>query len=443
MALLRDTKARARRIDLSYFARPHPFRRWRSLLSIALPVVAAAWVAAMAARGDEHAYNSGGMSARHAMLESNCAACHTTAWGQRYTDPAAWQESLDRACLRCHDGPVHHLNAAGLVRGTKGRETASRCSSCHIEHESRAKLADVRDMNCIACHADLKTAGPGSHPATCPAGADHAIHARIEGFERGHPEFAAVARKKADPTVVSFNHAVHLQPDTAQKRELIRTQLKALSGRAGIEAAADGTLQLSCSYCHPSAPGGAYRAPVLYETHCRDCHPLKLKDAPVPHVAPDAVRDFLRSRLAKGGAGGDALAGQVTEAEVPLYTSDPDGCMKCHKTDLGDKFPDVPPVVARTGLRPGLPGREGTPRRWFVHAVFNHETHRELRCTECHAARESKLTADLLMPSRAACLKCHSAAGGVSTACATCHTFHDKARERTSEGTLRIGDVVK
>ena len=34
----RTTKKRAQRIDLNYFKRPHPFRRWRFWLSVAVPL---------------------------------------------------------------------------------------------------------------------------------------------------------------------------------------------------------------------------------------------------------------------------------------------------------------------------------------------------------------------------------------------------------------------
>ncbi len=443
MALLRDTKARAKRIDLTYFRKLSPFRRWKRALSIALPALGAAWVIAMAARGDERLYNSGSISSRHAMLESKCSACHTTPWGLRYAHPAEWQEKLDLACLACHDGPVHHLNSGGFLRGSEGQQTSARCSQCHFEHKGSTRLADVKDRNCTQCHADLKTTGPGAHPKTCPAGADHAVHRKIDSFVSGHPEFALISKKALDPTVVAFNHSVHLRPDTPQRRDLIQKQLQPLSGRRGIEVDGDKRF-LGCTYCHQTLPPGDAMAPIYYESHCRDCHPLKLESEKMPHVASDVLRDFLRSRLAKKGAAGDALAEKVTETEIPIYTSDPDGCMKCHKTDLGAEFPATPPLVAPTGLRRGPPGQEGTPRRWFLHSTFNHETHRELRCVECHAGvGESRKTSDLLMPSRDVCLKCHSEAGGVSFTCVTCHRFHDRSKERTVEGRLRIPDVVK
>lgn len=444
MALLRDTKARAKRIDLTYFRKPGAFRRWTRVLSIALPTAGLAWVIAMAARGDERLYNSGMISTRHAMLENKCSACHTTPWAMRYTNPEEWQARLDQACLTCHDAPGHHKNTTGLVRTTRdGHLTAARCSQCHLEHKGETRLASVNDRSCTQCHADLKTTGPEPHPKTCPVGPGHAIHPKIDSFEVGHPEFALIAKKAKDPTVLAFNHAVHLQPDTSLKKDLIQKQLATLVGRRGVDKDKEG-LRLSCSYCHQTQPTGDAMAPVYYETHCRDCHPIKSDGEKLPHISADALRDFFRSRAAKKGAAGDALGEKVAEAEIPVYTSDPDGCMKCHKTDLGADFPNSPPVVARTGVRTGGPGQEGAPRRWFEHSLFNHETHRELRCAECHLGVDtSKLTSDLLMPNQAVCLKCHSTPGAVSSACVTCHRFHDRAALRPGEGRLQIRDVVK
>jgi len=443
MALLRDTKARAKRIDLTYFRKPNAFRRWTRRLSIVLPGAGLVWVIAMAARGDERIYNSGMISTRHAMLENKCGACHTTPWAMRYAKPGEWQERLDQACLICHDAPAHHRNTVGLIRTKDGHPTAARCSQCHLEHKGATRLADVRDRTCTQCHEDLQTTGPEPHPKTCLAGAEHSIFRKISSFQDGHPEFALISKRAKDPTALAFNHSIHLHPDTTLKKELIQKQLQTLAGRKGVEPGKDG-LQLSCLYCHQTVQAGDAMAPLYYETHCRDCHPLKLENEKLPHVAPDVLRDFLRSRLSKKGASGDALTEKVTEAEIPVYTSDPDGCMKCHKTDLGSDFPTSPPTVARTGVRPGPPGQEGQPRHWFSHSLFNHASHRELRCAECHGGAEaSRETSDLLMPGQAVCLRCHSTPGGVSFACVTCHQFHDRTSLRPGEGRLQIRDVVK
>ena len=58
----RTTKALAGRINLEYFARPHPFRRWRLMLSIAVPAIALVWFLSQRAQGGQRAYSSGPLS---------------------------------------------------------------------------------------------------------------------------------------------------------------------------------------------------------------------------------------------------------------------------------------------------------------------------------------------------------------------------------------------
>src|SRR5882672_429462 len=73
------TKSRAKRIALDYFKRPHPLRRARLVLSIALPLAAALVVTVYAIRGDHRLYNSGPVSTAHSMFGARCEHCHAPA----------------------------------------------------------------------------------------------------------------------------------------------------------------------------------------------------------------------------------------------------------------------------------------------------------------------------------------------------------------------------
>jgi hypothetical protein len=302
----------------------------------------------------------------------------------------------------------------------------------------------VTDRQCVSCHGDLKRTAKEPHPATCPAGARHEIASGIRSFEDGHPEFALFTRGVKDPTALAFNHAVHLRPDTPLKKDTLQAQLKTLAGRPGIEGF-EGSFRLGCSYCHSSpTPGGPSMAPVLYESHCMGCHALKFENHPVPHESPAVVRDFLRSRLAAKEKRGEELSVQVLEVESPLFTSDAVNCGKCHQVKEADDPLAAPPSLARTGIRPGPAGDEGRPRRWMAHAAFNHDTHRTLRCLECHPGSDtSAKTSDVLMPKRALCASCHSAAGGVVSTCVTCHTYHDKTKVPAEASRLGVGELLK
>src|SRR5258706_10993626 len=98
---VRTAKQRAQRIDLDYFKHAHGLKRWRILLSAALPAAALLWVSAYAAAGSRAPYSAGPVSSAHAFTEMRCAACHTGA-----AATAGFRaHTTDTACQTCHDGP--------------------------------------------------------------------------------------------------------------------------------------------------------------------------------------------------------------------------------------------------------------------------------------------------------------------------------------------------
>lgn len=61
------------------------------------------------------------------------------------------------------------------------------------------------------------------------------------------------------------------------------------------------------------------------------------------------------------------------------------------------------------------------------HARFDHAAHATSDCSSCHAAGQSKLSADLLLPELASCRECHGDVGSanqVPSTCTLCHGFH-------------------
>ena len=102
------TKIRAKRIALNYFKRPHPFRRWRFILSVAAPLVAGLWLLVYAGQGDQRIYNSGTVSTAHQMFETDCKVCHGPGPAPGATTLAGvgptgyWARVSDNACTACH-----------------------------------------------------------------------------------------------------------------------------------------------------------------------------------------------------------------------------------------------------------------------------------------------------------------------------------------------------
>ena len=113
----RTTKKLAQRIDLQYFKRSSPIRRWRFLLSVGLTALAVVWLAWQTLGRNNRAYSSGQMATAHALLATQCAACHVSRTG------VFREHATNQACLECHDGPIHHANQI----------FAPDCASCHVE----------------------------------------------------------------------------------------------------------------------------------------------------------------------------------------------------------------------------------------------------------------------------------------------------------------------
>jgi hypothetical protein len=72
-------------------------------------------------------------------------------------------------------------------------------------------------------------------------------------------------------------------------------------------------------------------------------------------------------------------------------------------------------------------------QRWMSLSQFSHDSHSMTECEDCHKARASETSADILMPTLQTCRDCH---GGQHTStkiisvCVMCHSFHhpDKGR---------------
>lgn len=436
----RTAKKLAQRIDLSYFRRLPPFRRRLWLLSLGVPSLALLWLAWQGLVGDQEVYSSGPVSAAHAVMGEQCGVCHVARAG------VFGREVNDQACLACHDGPLHNAK----------QSFTPRCALCHVEHLGSRRLAHTSDRACTQCHARLQTKNG-------PTEFDTAIY----GFNDRHPEFAALRSGRSDPGTLKLNHEVHLKPD--------------LRGP-------EGPVQMECADCHrPPAvyepwPYGevefrpvralqnkdplaavlpsAYMAPIAYAKQCAACHPLRFDERfpePVPHKEPEIIRAFVvkkfREYIARHPAElgrasrprrrlpGDPLpklprartpeqwvAERVAEAERLLWHK---ACKECHSLSYpAGQVPQVAkPVMAV---------------RWLPHAVFDHEPHRMLACTACHAAAPtSRDTQDVLLPSIQTCRQCHRPGKGAEARCFECHRYHDWSQRKRVKGKFTLPELLR
>jgi hypothetical protein len=449
------TKKLAQRIDLNYFKRPHPLRRWRTVLSVFVPALALVFVAWAALRGNDRVYSSGKMSAGHAVLTARCSECHVKEAG------VFSSKASDNACRACHDGPIHHANQVFTPN----------CSSCHIEHRGHRRLAATVDSDCTQCHANLRTTGAPSQ-----------FFLQIDGFGSSHPEFAPLRGGSVDPGTIKLNHAVHLKANLLGPKGPVQLdcddchrpptsnapwrfgsgQLTVAAGAATPAGPAGNPMPLPRKFYPPSQVlARAYMAPSTYANTCIGCHPLQFdKRFPqsVPHDTPEVVHAFVVQKfqqyipahpeeLRVAGPGRNLpqqplapvvrvltpqqwVAERVAESEELLWRKT---CLQCHS--LVFSVGAALPAVAKSNITP----------RWFSHAVFDHEEHRFVKCLECHPrAAKSQETADILLPGIRTCQECHhSGEESAESRCFECHIYHDWSKEKPVKGNLTISQSLR
>jgi hypothetical protein len=471
MARTRTTKQLAQRIDLNYFKRPSAYKLAKFWLSLLLPIGALVWIGWRSFVKDSLVYSSGRMSAAHAVLEKECAACHLQQSG------AFFARAADNACLACHDGPMHHTIAPQIWR-TKSAE----CAACHSEHRGRIDIAAVSDQACAACHANLDTVAPaGSH-----------FRGHIRSFETSHPEFNAAEKGARDPGTIKLNHAIHMKPI---RRGPNGPSVQLECGDCHRSAAASApwtygdTRYTAASHSYsdqdevfpppsgtlgPQAPatGRELMAPVKFATACAACHLLtfdKRFEEGVPHDKPEAVHAFMvkkfqdyiarhpaelrvvrdpdRDLTGKPLAPGvrvvtpaQWVAERAAGAEQLLWRKT---CKQCHSVGMVNKNQPVrlPESLSETNLTP-VSGSASTElpyvehanitRRWMPHAKFDHDAHRGFTCISCHEkALASTESSDILLPGIATCQICHTpGADHAESRCFECHTYHDWVKRK-------------
>jgi hypothetical protein len=451
LARTRTTKKLAQRIDLNYFKRPTGLKRAKFWLSVGLPAIALIWIGWHGLARDSRVYSSGRMSAAHAVLEADCAACHVQTAGM-FSAAAS-----DAACLSCHDGPIHHAAQTKSVG----------CATCHTEHRGRVNIVAAKNETCAECHGDLKTSSGVPHYA-----------AHIESLEDGHPEFAALRDNARDPGTIRVNHAIHMKPirrgpngpnvqlecGDCHRAGAALVEWKyadASYASTNVSYSAQDELVAQKSGTLPRAGherGRELMAPVKFATACAGCHSLafdKRFSEGVPHDKPEVVHAFLVKKfseyiathpaeLREARDPGRDLTGKAVQAAVRVYTPNEwvaakirdaeellwrKTCKQCHALTSGAGHESLPFVE---------PGR--TTVKWMPHARFDHDAHRGFTCASCHEkALSSTETSDMLLPGIATCKTCHAPGPEhAESRCFECHTYHDWSKRKEVKPTFTL-----
>src|SRR5215469_9822856 len=369
------------------------------------------------------AWNPGEFSNPHRYFAQHCATCHEN----------SFTSVKDSACLTCHAAIGSHIEAAKLGDFASAHEDlqGTRCAECHQEHRGLRSLVIREGALCVECHRSLAEAAPKAEIRD------------VRGFPDGHPQFrvslVADAAQRSTRRVVlgsepkpvdhpnlTFSHVAHLVPE-------------------GFPAL--GYKPMVCADCHVSEPGGEGFQPITYKDQCQRCHALKF-DAELPwqevphgddarvqaeiegYYAIIAVNRGVPSpsppeieRRVPGGAappeseppGRRAWVRQQTARALGIVFDEKRGCYYCHTPDPARGEFRVAPVMLLN--------------RFLAPARFDHAKHAPIDCRECHDARQSQTSGDVLIPGIETCVTCHgteTASFKVQSTCTFCHIFHRK-----------------
>jgi predicted CXXCH cytochrome family protein len=376
------------------------------------------------AMASDRFWNPGHVMLAHQPIELKCEACHEV----------AFRQVLDSSCLECHQKIGHHvgqdLKPAVLFQGT-------RCAECHRDHKGVKTTHRDDDRFCVECHKDVRGRANGAQSQN------------VTDFEKDHPAFRLSipvdkgvkrVRMGSGPVEESSNlifpHEVHLDPK-------------------GVRHPDKDKVKLDCAACHrPDASKRTFE-PVSMQKHCQECHRLEFEPAvtkrQVPHGLPgDAitvVNEFYANLALNGvkdsfekafgvpgegllrrvGAPSDAqrqnalaLAGKKS-AQVSEELFEVRVCRACHAI-LRQDGPDGKPVWNVATIRAN--------NTWMPHARFDHKSHAQAKCADCHDVAKSKRSQDVAMPKIESCRECHAgsqpAEKKITSNCLLCHGFHEQ-----------------
>jgi hypothetical protein len=227
---------------------PHPpckpmlsLRGYRGRLTFLAAALVVAMISALAFYGSGasaiSSVNPGGLSGGHKNFtaKQGCATCHkphgsgAVEWLQASWSPG----SLSQSCESCHafSGPATTPHNEQFK--TTGAKRTTECTMCHTEHKGMdAKITQLSDTQCSACHEK-----------------------RFTSFSEGHPSFSKdyPSRRR---TAIAFDHTSHLSKHFQDKRFTDRTPKELCIGCHNVTKAARNVpvrpFQESCAKCHES-----------------------------------------------------------------------------------------------------------------------------------------------------------------------------------------------
>ena len=354
--------------------------------------------------GFDRVWSPGHISNSHRHFGSQCANCHQV----------LTQRVTDQACKTCHSDTAPHIADTKLqqraFKATRLLSDGVRCAECHREHKAPYPLARQDNDTCVKCHGDIKTINPKTKLPD------------IHDFDQDHPGF-----KLTFSNGPSAKNAERI-PQTETARLIEKSGLKfphsqhfgKVQGPNGIWD----VRELSCTNCHRQEGKEMRFKAVSFSSDCLVCHASKIEVGPadatirLPHGAEQNVINALKVQAPK----------RLTQYAETLKS---DGCGYCHEVVESKKDAGLPWHIMPLNIN----------QDWFRKAHFNHASHRTQQCQSCHQVELSESSADVAMPDRKSCLRCHSGNNPkpkrIASNCMSCHDFHSSHKTLGTE----IADV--
>jgi hypothetical protein len=345
--------------------------------------------------GFDRVWSPGHISNSHLHFGSQCFNCHEV----------LTRKVSDKACIKCHrDTPPHIADPALQKRVFKTTSLFSdgiRCAECHREHKAPHPIARQDNATCVKCHANIKAADAKT---TLP---------NIRDFDIDHPDFQLTFR--TGETEHDAVEKVERIPQTEKARLIEKSGLKfPHSQHVGLVQGPNGiwdVRELSCTNCHQQEGKEMRIKPISYQRDCQLCHANQLQMGSkaqtfsVPHGAEQNVINALKVQAPK-------------DFSRYLDSLKSGGCAYCHEVLETKKDSVLPWRISPLQIN----------QDWFSKAHFNHASHRTQQCQSCHQVEHSESSADVAMPDRKSCLRCHSGNHPkykrIASSCMSCHNFH-------------------
>ena len=362
--------------------------------------------------GFDRAWSPGHISNSHLHFGSQCSNCHEV----------LTQQVTDKACIKCHQNVAPHIANPKLQERVFNHNKlfmdGIRCAECHREHKAPYPLARQDNSTCVRCHGNIKAVDSNTKLPN------------IHDFDRDHPVF------KLTFLTGDKEKKVERIPQTDKARLVEKSGIKfPHSQHLGKVQGPNGIWdirEMTCTNCHQQEGKEMRFKPVSYNRDCVTCHANQLTMGPpealitVPHGSEQNVMNALKVQAPK----------QLAHYSESLKT---DGCAYCHEiNDFKAETKLATKPIAKAAPKLEAKADDGMPwhvvplninQDWFSKAHFNHASHQTQKCQSCHAVEETDSSADVAMPDRQSCLRCHSGNSPkpkrIASSCMSCHDFHD------------------